>query len=285
MAGLGTMITLASSEWVLLNAVYHHVLAQRASPEAAQIEIATAHQNGQLRWRCTFREYKALPKLRLSRGEHPPQLAPTVTAHYPIPPDTRFDTFDWERSRAFSPNDPVTTSVYEYLDITAHRDDVLALWPVGAPSAASDKPQSDESKLDAAMPGLDELAAEGQFAPQKELLKEVSKRLVSIATENNWKDETATSRQDPDRSYPTEKQREDDRSREAAETEAETLRRTIALAIIDGQPKGRSTKTADLKRSVADNWNAECARFRVDPKKVLAPSRDTINRYLGRRKN
>jgi hypothetical protein len=206
MAGLGTMITPASPEWVLLNAVYHHVLAQRASPEAAQIEIATAHQNGQLRWRCTLREYKALPKLRLSRGEHPPQLAPTVTAHYPIRPDTRFDTFDWEHSRAFSPNDPVIRSVYEYLDITAHRDDVLALWPVGAPS-------------------------------------------------------------------------------EAAETEAETMRRTIALAIIDGQPKGRRTKTADLKRSVADNWNEECARFRVDPKKVLAPSRDTINRYLGRRKN
>ena len=137
MAGLGTMITPASPEWVLLNAVYHHVLAQSASPEAAKIDIATAHQNGRLRWRCTLREYKALPNLRLSPGERPPQPAPTVTAHYPIPPDTKFDTFDWERSHAFSPNDPVTRSVYEYLDITSHRDDALALRPVGAPSAAS----------------------------------------------------------------------------------------------------------------------------------------------------
>ena len=145
MAGLGTMITPASPEWVLLNAVYHHVLAQSASPEAAKIDIATAYRNGRLRWRCTLREYRALPNLRLSPCERPPQPAPTVTAHYPIPPDTEFDTFDLERSQAFSPNDPVTRSVYEYLNITAHRDDVLALWPVGAPSEARDKPQSDRS--------------------------------------------------------------------------------------------------------------------------------------------
>ena len=71
---------------------------------------------------------------------------------YPIPPEMKFGPFDWERSHAFSPNDPVTRSVYEYLDIIAHRDEVLARWPVGAPSAASDKPQSDESKRDAAIP-------------------------------------------------------------------------------------------------------------------------------------
>ena len=130
MAGLGTMITPASPEWVLLNAVYHHVLAQSASPEAAKIDIATAHQNGRLRWRCTLREYKALPNWRLSPGEPPPQPAPTVTMDYPIPPDTKFRPFDWERSHAFSPNDPVTRSVYEYLDIIAHRDEVLARWPV-----------------------------------------------------------------------------------------------------------------------------------------------------------
>ena len=160
MADPGIMITPASPEWVLLSAVYHHVLAQSASPEAAQIDIATAHRNGQLRWRCTLGEHKAVPHLRLSPGESPPQPAPTLTMDYPIPPDTKFGTFDWERSHAFSPNDPVTRSVYEYLDIISHRDDALALWPVGAPSAASDEPRSDESKRDAAMRVLDELDSE-----------------------------------------------------------------------------------------------------------------------------
>jgi hypothetical protein len=199
MAGLGTMITSASPEWVLLNAVYHHVLAQSASPEAAKIDIATARQNGRLRLRCTLREYKALPNLRLSPGERPPQPDPTVTAHYPIPPDTRFATFDWERSRAFSPNDPVTRSLYEYLDIIAHRDDVLALRPV--------------------------------------------------------------------------------------ETEAETTRRTIALAIIDGHAQGRSIRTADAVRLVENNWNDECAKLGFDSKTLFPPKRDAIDRALGRRKD
>jgi hypothetical protein len=52
------MITAASSEWVLLSVVYHHVLARSPSPEAAKIAIANAWTNGQLRWRCTLREIK-----------------------------------------------------------------------------------------------------------------------------------------------------------------------------------------------------------------------------------
>ena len=36
------MITAASSEWVLLSAVYHHVLARNPSPEAAKLAIVSA---------------------------------------------------------------------------------------------------------------------------------------------------------------------------------------------------------------------------------------------------
>ena len=129
------MITAASSEWVLLSAVYHHVLARNPSPEAAKLAIVSAWRNCQLRLRCTLREIKAQPELRLAPGESPPPAPEVITPDCPIPPNTLFDDLlDWERSKAYR-RDRTTSSLNEYLEITTHRDDVLALWPGAEPSA------------------------------------------------------------------------------------------------------------------------------------------------------
>jgi hypothetical protein len=126
--------TLASEEWLSLTTVYRHVLANSPSPEAAKIAITTARKNGQLRMRCTLRELKAQPGLRLAPGEKPPPAPTVVTQDHLIPANTAFKGCDWERGRAhrYSP----TKSLYEYIDITVHRDDVLALWP-GQPAPAT----------------------------------------------------------------------------------------------------------------------------------------------------
>ena len=63
------------------------------------------------------------------------------------------------------------------------------------------------------------------------------------------------------------------------------MRRTIALAIIDGHPLGRSIRTADAVRLVENNWNDECKKFRVDSETQYPPKRDAIDRALGRRKD
>ncbi len=68
------------AEWMLLSAVYHRVLAQSLSPEAAKIAISTARKNGQLRMRATVHEHKAQPDLRLAPGEQPPQIPRTRRA-------------------------------------------------------------------------------------------------------------------------------------------------------------------------------------------------------------
>ena len=134
------MITKASAEWVLLSQVYHHVLAKSPSPESAQMGIVDAWRNGQLRLRAELREHKAQPGLRLAPGEKPPQPPPTVTQDYAIPPNTKFDDpLNWERSRAMR-RDHVTKSLFEYVGIVAHRDDVLARWPAAGSELFSLKP-------------------------------------------------------------------------------------------------------------------------------------------------
>jgi hypothetical protein len=122
------MITKSTAEWMLLGQVYHHVLSQSPSPEFAKIEIAAARRNGQLRLRAELREHRARPGLRLAPGQKPPQHPPVVTSDYVIPSDTQFDSFDWERSRA-TRQDSTTKSLFEYVDIVLHRDDILARWP------------------------------------------------------------------------------------------------------------------------------------------------------------
>lgn len=134
------MITIANAEWILLAQAYHHVLAQSPSPEAAKIAIATARKNGKLRMRATLRELKAQPGLRRAPGETPPAAPVVTTPDYGIPPDTVFAWFDWERSYA-TRRDPVTRSLFEYVDIVVHRDDVLDLWPDQA--KAIDLPRSE----------------------------------------------------------------------------------------------------------------------------------------------
>ncbi len=61
--GNTALITTASDDWVLLSVVYHYVLAQSLSPEAAKIAISTARRNGQLRLRAEVREHEARPDL------------------------------------------------------------------------------------------------------------------------------------------------------------------------------------------------------------------------------
>jgi hypothetical protein len=136
------VITSASPEWVLLSAVYHHVFALSPSPEAAKIAIATARKNKQLRLRCTLRELKAQPGLRLAPGEKASPSPTVITQDYSIPLDTAFNHFDLERNYG-TRHDSVTKSLFEYIEIAANRDDVLALWPGLSPAAASTPAESE----------------------------------------------------------------------------------------------------------------------------------------------
>jgi len=121
------MITTDSPEWVLLSAIYHHVLKQSPSTERTKIEIGSARKSGQLRLRAEqTREHVARPELRLKPGEQPPNVEPTTAFHQPVP-DGKY-RWDWERSRA-TRRESTTKSLFEYVDIVGHRDDVLALWP------------------------------------------------------------------------------------------------------------------------------------------------------------
>jgi hypothetical protein len=141
------MITPASSEWMLLSAVYHHVLTSSPSPGQAQFDIMAAKENGQLRFRAEQRKHVAMPGLRPKPGEQPPENEPIITPDQPLPKDNRsFDHWDWERSRAITRNDPITKSVIEYVDIVVHRDDVLKLWPAATvtPAGASNRGRKEE---------------------------------------------------------------------------------------------------------------------------------------------
>jgi hypothetical protein len=126
--GSAHLIALGGGEWILLCGVYHHVLAQSPSPEAAKIAISDARKNSKLRLRAELREYVARPDLKLQPGEKPPPLSPKTTHNQPIFPSDIFRTWDWEFSRA-TRTDPITNSLFEYTKIVAHRDDVLRTWP------------------------------------------------------------------------------------------------------------------------------------------------------------
>ena len=116
------MITSASPEWVPLSAIYHHALKQTPSPEAAKIAIASARKDKVLRLRAE----------EIREREPGEKVDPKITHDQPIPHDTRFSTWDWERSYA-TRRDAATKSHFEYVNIVGHRDDLLALWPNAEP--------------------------------------------------------------------------------------------------------------------------------------------------------
>lgn len=132
------MITRSSAEWVLLSQVYHRVLAHSPSPESAKLDISDARQNGQVRLRAELREIRAQPGVRLTLGEKAPEPPHVVWSDYIIPPNTRFESIDWEQSRA-SRRDPDTKSMFMYVNIVVHRDDVLARWPAKSGQLGGDE--------------------------------------------------------------------------------------------------------------------------------------------------
>jgi hypothetical protein len=128
-------ITAGSSEWVLLSEIYHHVLKQSPSTERAKIEILSARRTGRLRLRAEqTREHVARPDLRLEPGKEPPKWEPATALDQPIP-DRNYRIWDWERSYA-TRREPATKSLFEYVNIVGHRDDVLALWPLNSNAPA-----------------------------------------------------------------------------------------------------------------------------------------------------
>jgi hypothetical protein len=144
-SGNTALITTASDDWVLLSVVYHYVLAQSLSPEAAKIAISTARRNGQLRLRAEVREHEARPDLTLSPGERPPQIQPKREPDQPILASDEFGTWDWERSYA-TRRDATTKSLFEYVDIVANRDDVLGLWPSAEMTVTAATPETAVTK-------------------------------------------------------------------------------------------------------------------------------------------
>lgn len=122
------MITSQSSEWVPLSAIYHHVLKQSPSTERAKIEITSARKSGRLRLRAEeTREHRARPEVRLKRGELLRNIEPMTAFNQPIP-DGNYLPWDFERSYA-KRREATNKSIFEYINIVGHRDDVLALWP------------------------------------------------------------------------------------------------------------------------------------------------------------
>jgi hypothetical protein len=185
---------LATTEWVLLRDIYHYVLTRSPSPEAAQLSIASARKNSQLRLRAWLHEHRARPGLMFSPGERPPPLAPKCTPDHAILSDDRFSEWDWERSHAFR-RDADTKSLFEYIDIVGNRDDVLKLWPAeeGAinpiPGEALTKPSDVPELVWAIVLVLDELEKQSSAkvigATQQQLAEKVGeqlKRRVSVRT-------------------------------------------------------------------------------------------------------
>jgi hypothetical protein len=130
--GSTASITAGSAEWILLSVIYHYVLAQSPSPEAAKIAIYTARRDGRLRFRAEVREHKPIPG-RLNPGEQPAKIPPKSEPDQPILAIDEFSKWDWERSYA-TRRDTTTKFLFEYVNIVGNRDDVLRLWPRAEPN-------------------------------------------------------------------------------------------------------------------------------------------------------
>ena len=186
-AGSTALITAGSAEWVLLSVVYHYVLAQSPSPEAAKITVLTAWANGQLRLRAEVREHVARPNLKLKCGEQPPEIQPKCKPDQPLLASYKLRHFDWERSYA-TRRDETTKSLFQCENIVGNRDDVLRLWPPAEMTVRAETPETavakpvDVSRLVwAVVLTLDEMEkespAELACLTQKHLARKVSDKL------------------------------------------------------------------------------------------------------------
>ena len=186
-AGSTALITAGSAEWILLSVVYHYVLAQSPSPEAAKITVSTARKNGQLRLRAEVSEHKARPNLKLKPGKQPRKIQPKRKPDQPILASDELRHIDWERSYA-TRRDETTKSLFEYANIVGHRDDVLRLWPPAditvrteAPETAVAKPGGVSSLVWAVVQTLNDMEKQTPTGlaglTQKQLTKSVSDKL------------------------------------------------------------------------------------------------------------
>jgi hypothetical protein len=105
-----------SSDWWSLADIYHHVLKQSSSPEAAKIVISEARKNGRLPLKCERHEHKAGREGEVK-----------IVSDYQIV-DKQIPRWDWERSYA-SRTDPKTKSLFEYQNIRGSGDVALVIWP------------------------------------------------------------------------------------------------------------------------------------------------------------
>jgi hypothetical protein len=184
------LIAAGSPAWVLLSVIYHHVLAQSPSPEAAKIAISTARQDGRLRLRAEVREHKPVPG-RLNPGEQPAQILPKCDLDQPILAIDKFSKWNWERSYA-SRRNTTNNFLFEYVNIVGNRDDVLRLWPraeptVDIPKVASVRPKDVSGLVWATVVTLDNMektAAAGLSGlTQKQLTERVSTELARTVSE------------------------------------------------------------------------------------------------------
>jgi hypothetical protein len=150
-AGSTALITAGSAEWILLSVVYHYVLAQSPSPEAAKITVSTARKNGQLRLRAEVSEHKARPNLKPKPGQRPRTIQPKRKPDQPILMSDKFRIWDWERSYA-TRRDATTKSLFEYANIVGNRDDVLRLWPPADMTVRTETPETAVAKPDGVSP-------------------------------------------------------------------------------------------------------------------------------------
>jgi predicted DNA-binding protein (UPF0251 family) len=161
--GSTALITAGSAEWVLLSVIYHYVLAQSPSPEAAKVAISEARKNGQLPLRAAVSEREATPNVKLRPGEQPPEIQPKLEPDQSIPASDKLRNWDWERSYA-TRIDATTRALFQYANIVGNRDDVLRLWPpvemtvrAGTPETAVAKPVDVSGLVWAVVLALDEL--------------------------------------------------------------------------------------------------------------------------------
>jgi hypothetical protein len=143
--GSTALITAGSAEWVLLSVIYHYVLAQSPSPEAAKVAISGARKNGQLRLRAAVREHEARPNLKLRHGEQPPEIQPKLEPDQSIPASDKLRNWDWERSYA-TRIDATTRSLFQYANIVGNRDDALRLWPPAEMTVRAETPETAVAK-------------------------------------------------------------------------------------------------------------------------------------------
>jgi hypothetical protein len=144
-AGSTALTTAGSAEWILLSVVYHYVLTQSPSPEAAKITVLTARANGQLRLRADVSEHKARPNLKLKPGKQPPEIQPKCEPDQPILASYKLRHIDWERSYA-TRRDETTKSLFQCENIVGNRDDVLRLWPPAEMTVRAEIPETAVAK-------------------------------------------------------------------------------------------------------------------------------------------